>query len=89
MSARSAKLAFEGSQIIEVKGYGHCSIAIPSMCLAKHVRELLYNGTLPSSYTQCGFGGPYFIKPGNNNRVRRRPGSTLTTWKSSVYTLLR
>ncbi len=63
MSARSANAAFEGSQIVEVKGYGHCSIAVPSTCLAKHVRDFLYDGKLPSNYTQCDVDGPYFIKP--------------------------
>ncbi|RYP35443.1 hypothetical protein DL767_003850 [Monosporascus sp. MG133] len=63
VSARAANAAFEGSQIVEVKGYGHCSLAVPSTCLAKHVRNFLYNGTLPNNYTQCDVDGPYFIKP--------------------------
>lgn len=63
VSARSANKAFADSQIVEVKGYGHCSIAVTSSCLAKHVRAFLYNGTLPESYTQCEVDGPYFIKP--------------------------
>ena len=63
VSARAANAAYEGSQIVEVKGYGHCSLAVPSTCLAKHVRDFLYNGTLPSEYVD----GPYFIKPGNDS----------------------
>ena len=41
VSARSANEAFVGSQIIELKGYGHCSVAAASVCLARHVRAFL------------------------------------------------
>lgn len=63
VSARAIQKGFVGSQIVEVKGYGHCSVAVTSNCVAKHVRGFLYNGTLPDSYTQCEVDGPYFIKP--------------------------
>lgn len=69
VSARSANKAFAESQIVEVKGYGHCSIAVPSSCLAKHVRAFLYNGTLPESYTQCDVDGPYFVKPEEDGQL--------------------
>ncbi|KAI4862450.1 Alpha/Beta hydrolase protein [Hypoxylon rubiginosum] len=69
VSARSANAAFEGSQIVEVRGYGHCSLAIPSTCIAKHVRAFLTNGTLPEKYTQCESDGPYFIKPEEDGKV--------------------
>ncbi|KAI1373405.1 alpha/beta-hydrolase [Hypoxylon crocopeplum] len=72
LSARSANAAFEGSQIIEVQGYGHCSLAIPSTCLAKHVKEFLYNGTVPDSHAQCEVDGPYFIKPEADGKVKAR-----------------
>ncbi|KAK9418419.1 putative Alpha/Beta hydrolase protein [Seiridium unicorne] len=66
ISARSANAAFEDSQIVELKGYGHCTLAMPSNCVAKHVRAFLYNGTLPANYTQCEVDGPYFVKPEKN-----------------------
>ncbi|KAJ1566700.1 hypothetical protein HK405_008778 [Cladochytrium tenue] len=47
VSARSARAAFVGSEIVEVRGYGHCSVAVPSVCLATRVREYLYAGKLP------------------------------------------
>ncbi|KAK4095884.1 hypothetical protein N658DRAFT_390614, partial [Parathielavia hyrcaniae] len=53
MSARSAKEAFEGSRIVEVKGYGHSSLAVPSLCVARHVRDYLYEGKLPDAHVQC------------------------------------
>jgi len=69
VSARSANKAFADSQIVEVKGYGHCSMAVASACIAKHVRGILYNGTVPKSYTQCEVDGPYFIKPEQDEKT--------------------
>jgi pimeloyl-ACP methyl ester carboxylesterase len=63
VSAKGASEAFVGSKIVEVKGYGHCSISAPSMCVARHVREFLYEGKLPDSYTKCEVDGGYFEKP--------------------------
>ncbi|KAL2136889.1 hypothetical protein VTI74DRAFT_615 [Chaetomium olivicolor] len=64
VSARSAQDAFEGSRIVEVKGYGHCSLAVPSMCIARHVRDFLYKGKLPDENVQCEADGKlYFAKP--------------------------
>jgi hypothetical protein len=69
VSARSANEAFVGSQIVEVKGYGHCSVAVASVCLARHVRAFLYEGTIPSAYTQCEIDAPYFVQPDGNGLV--------------------
>ncbi|KAF2215283.1 hypothetical protein CERZMDRAFT_110008 [Cercospora zeae-maydis SCOH1-5] len=69
ISAKSAYDAFEDSALVEVKGYGHCSVAVTSNCLAKHVREFLYNGTLPDGHVTCDVDGPYFIKPEEDGKV--------------------
>jgi hypothetical protein len=69
VSARSARRAFQGSQIVEVQGYGHCSTAVPSVCLAQHVRAFLENGTVPASHTRCKMDGGYFTKPGEDGMV--------------------
>jgi pimeloyl-ACP methyl ester carboxylesterase len=69
VSAKSAYSAFKGSQLVEVLGYGHCSIAVASTCLARHVRDFLYNGTLPDEYTKCEVDGSYFIKPEEDGKV--------------------
>jgi hypothetical protein len=61
VAARNVQRAFEGSQIVEVRGYGHCSIAMPSLCLARHVRAFLSNGTVPESHTLCEVDGGYFM----------------------------
>lgn len=58
--ARSAQEAFEGSQIVEIKGYGHSSISVTSLCTAKIIREFLYKGSLPKTYTACEVDSPYF-----------------------------
>jgi hypothetical protein len=69
ISARSADDAFVGSRIVEVKGYGHTSMDLSSMCLVKRVREFLYEGKVPDSYTQCGADSPYFVKPEEDGHV--------------------
>ncbi|KAI0185129.1 Alpha/Beta hydrolase protein [Xylaria flabelliformis] len=66
VSARSAQRAYKGSQIVEVEGYGHCSTAVPSVCLARHVRAYLKNGTVPISHTKCKVDGGYFPRLGEN-----------------------
>ncbi|EAQ83632.1 hypothetical protein CHGG_10036 [Chaetomium globosum CBS 148.51] len=64
VSAKGANEVFEGSQIVEVKGYGHCTMALPSLCVAHHVRNFLYDGKLPEGPVQCEADGkPYFSKP--------------------------
>lgn len=69
VSAKSANRAFVDSKIVEVEGYGHCSVAVSSTCLAKNVRAFLYNGTMPDSYTKCEVDGPYFVKPEEDGKV--------------------
>lgn len=69
VSARSALAAFDGSRLVEVQGYGHCSIAVPSLCLARHVRAFLYNGTLPNDHVQCEVDGGYFGDPDATTHV--------------------
>ncbi|KAL3451104.1 TAP-like protein-domain-containing protein [Aspergillus insuetus] len=69
VAGRTAAEAFVGSRIVEVEGYGHCSIAVPSVCLAKRVRAFLYDGFLPDGYTKCEIDSPYFGQPAGDDRV--------------------
>ncbi|OIW23774.1 alpha/beta-hydrolase [Coniochaeta ligniaria NRRL 30616] len=62
-SAQSANEAFEGSRIVEVQGYGHCSMAVTSTCAMKHVRDFLCEGQLPEKHKLCAVDSPYFVKP--------------------------
>ena len=68
-SARSARKAFRGSKLIEVLGYGHCSISVPSKCLAKNVRRFFNEGELPEEDIQCEVDGPYFMPPETETQI--------------------
>ncbi|KAL2151083.1 hypothetical protein VTH82DRAFT_6181 [Thermothelomyces myriococcoides] len=65
ISAKGAADVFEGSRLVEVKGYGHCSLAVPSRCVARHVRDFLYEGKLPDDgHVRCEPDtNPAFSKP--------------------------
>ncbi|KAJ5588478.1 hypothetical protein N7537_011156 [Penicillium hordei] len=69
VSARAANEAFAGSQVVEVEGYGHCSIAVGSVCVAKHLRAFLHEGTLPDAYTRCKVDSAYFGNPDEHGRM--------------------
>lgn len=62
-SAKGATKTFEGSRLIEVKGYGHCSLAMKSSCATKHIRNFLYDGILPDDHVQCEVDNEYYVKP--------------------------
>lgn len=67
VSAQGARDAFNGSRIIEVKGYGHCSLAKPSVCAGKYIRDYLSTGALPDTDVQCEIDGNYFPGEGDND----------------------
>lgn len=62
-SAKVARGVFEDSRLVEVKGYGHCSVAVPSSCAVEHVRAFLADGTLPKEDVRCEANGGYFERP--------------------------
>ncbi|KAL8716865.1 MAG: hypothetical protein Q9225_005836 [Loekoesia sp. 1 TL-2023] len=53
VSARNASAGFEGSVVLQHCGYGHTSLAQPSVCTAKAIRAYFVNGTLPAPGTKC------------------------------------
>lgn len=59
-AAKLARDTFEGSRLVELNAYGHCSLAMPSLCIAKHVRDFFEDGTLPDGEVKCEISGPYF-----------------------------
>ncbi|PHH84796.1 hypothetical protein CDD83_1390 [Cordyceps sp. RAO-2017] len=72
-SAKAARDAFDGSRLVEIRGYGHCSLALPSLCMAKHLRAYLGDdGTLPAHHTMCEADRPYFSGGGPGGRSRKR-----------------
>ena len=38
---------------MQSKGYGHCTLAMPSLCVAKNVRRYWQTGKLPKNVTVC------------------------------------
>ncbi|EEB89724.1 hypothetical protein MPER_12147, partial [Moniliophthora perniciosa FA553] len=51
---------FPGSVVLSQNSAGHCSVAAPSLCTARAVREYLVNGTLPEPGTLCPIDGTPF-----------------------------
>ncbi|KZT09845.1 alpha/beta-hydrolase [Laetiporus sulphureus 93-53] len=51
--ARAVHARYGGSGLLIQNSYGHCSIAAPSVCTAKHLRAYFENGTLPEDGTMC------------------------------------
>ncbi|BFZ57013.1 hypothetical protein PYCC9005_004063 [Savitreella phatthalungensis] len=70
VSARAANEMFEGSRLLELKAFGHCTIAMPSVCVAKHVQRFFATGALPERGAQCEVDGPYFVKPEDQMQPR-------------------
>ncbi len=68
-SARVAKSIFEGSRIVQVMGYGHCSVATQSSCTARHIRDFLDSGVLPLEDVECEVDGPYFLSPERKSQI--------------------
>lgn len=62
-SAKIARDSFVDSRLIEIKGYGHCSSAVPSSCLVPHLRAFLNHGTMPETDIKCEVDGRYFFNP--------------------------
>jgi pimeloyl-ACP methyl ester carboxylesterase len=76
--AKVANSAFEDSKIVEVKGYGHCSLAEPSRCMVQFFRDYLYEGKLPDEYTTCEVDLPYFPHIDGRDKVNMRTDHTLS-----------
>ncbi|KAL9119270.1 MAG: hypothetical protein Q9187_004176 [Circinaria calcarea] len=49
---RASKL-FPGSTVLETLGYGHCTMALPSLCTARHIRRYFQTGHLPPHRQKC------------------------------------
>jgi hypothetical protein len=67
VSAISARDAFLGSKMVTINGYGHCSIALPSLCTARMLREYLRDGRLPEKDEECEVDGPLFVEQGKKD----------------------
>lgn len=52
-SAYNASGGFEGSVVLEIEGYAHSSVALPSVCSLRATAAYFVNGTLPEPGTIC------------------------------------
>ncbi|KAK3315525.1 TAP-like protein-domain-containing protein [Apodospora peruviana] len=59
-SARNMSASFEGSVVLEQRGFGHASTSQSSACTAKVLRAYFANGTLPEAGTVCEVDTPLF-----------------------------
>ncbi len=59
---KNTTAVFKGAKLVKVKGYGHCSIALPLSYLAKHIRVFSEEGIMPEEdHVQYeADGNPYF-----------------------------
>ncbi|CAE6443730.1 unnamed protein product [Rhizoctonia solani] len=62
--------AFESSSLLVQQGFGHASLAHPSLCTAKHIQDYFVNGTVPKNGTHCT-PEPGFIYPTNATNTKR------------------
>lgn len=47
ISATKTWKSFDGAGMVEQRSYGHCTMSMPSLCTAKHVRRYFNEGTIP------------------------------------------
>ncbi|RYP62594.1 hypothetical protein DL771_009673 [Monosporascus sp. 5C6A] len=60
VSAYNVSSGFEGSVVLEVNGYGHCSLAVPSLCTLQTTTAYWLNGSLPDPGTVCESDMPLY-----------------------------
>ncbi|KAK1226649.1 hypothetical protein PQX77_010361 [Marasmius sp. AFHP31] len=72
-AAKKVSQQFPGSVVLEQRSPGHSSLAAPSVCTAKVVREYFVNGTIPEQGTVCPMDGSPFDDPtsATNSTLRR------------------
>lgn len=63
-AARAALKTFAGARLVALDAYGHASLAMPSLCVAAHLRAYLARGSLPEENVVCEMDGAYFPSPG-------------------------
>ncbi|KAM0275098.1 hypothetical protein ACHAQH_007578 [Verticillium albo-atrum] len=60
ISARNISESLVGSTVLQHDGYGHTSLAQPSLCTVNVLREYFGNGTLPEEGAVCDVDIPLF-----------------------------
>ncbi|KAF8599715.1 alpha/beta-hydrolase [Ceratobasidium sp. AG-I] len=64
----------ESATLLIQQGYGHCTIAHPSLCTLRNVRDYFVDGKVPVNGTHC-VAEPGFIYPTNNTLFTREAGA--------------
>ncbi|CAE6500984.1 unnamed protein product, partial [Rhizoctonia solani] len=57
----------QSAALLVQEGFGHCTVAHPSICTAKAIREYFLEGKVPASGTVCK-PEPGYLFPGNETR---------------------
>ncbi|KAH7335405.1 Alpha/Beta hydrolase protein [Rhizoctonia solani] len=57
----------ESAALLVQEGFGHCTVAHPSLCTAKAVRDYFLNGKVPAAGTFCK-PEPGYLFPGNETK---------------------
>ncbi|BGP48868.1 hypothetical protein JCM10450v2_004747 [Rhodotorula kratochvilovae] len=71
-AARKMQAGFgnDSATLVVQDGFGHCSLAQPSLCTAKTIRSYFLDGVVPSYNTRCASDeGFIFPHPGNDTLV--------------------
>ncbi|KAL0580850.1 hypothetical protein V5O48_001142 [Marasmius crinis-equi] len=63
-AAKRVSQNFPGSVVLTQDSPGHASIAAPSNCTSKVIREYFANGSLPEEGTVCAMDGSFFAPTG-------------------------
>ncbi|KAJ7617120.1 TAP-like protein-domain-containing protein [Roridomyces roridus] len=59
-AAKKMAQGFSGSVVLTQDSIGHCSLAAPSLCTQKHIRNYFRDGVLPEAGTVCSTdSGPF------------------------------
>ncbi|EUC39704.1 hypothetical protein COCMIDRAFT_10248 [Bipolaris oryzae ATCC 44560] len=72
-SAKNAQQVFQDSRLVEIKGVGHCSVSVVSICAANYIRDYLHRGIVPNErHVTCEVDRPYFIDADHEDVLTRR-----------------
>ncbi|KAF4631629.1 hypothetical protein G7Y89_g6499 [Cudoniella acicularis] len=86
-SAYNVSSGLEGSVVLEVNGYGHSSISLPSACTLKNTAAYWLNGTLPKPGTVCQVDSPPYSNITWADVLAKASGNTTRLNKRDTYAL--
>ncbi|KAL7619551.1 hypothetical protein AAE478_010091 [Parahypoxylon ruwenzoriense] len=81
VSAKNVSSTFDGSVVLVVDGYGHASLAVPSVCTIKTTSAYWLDGTLPPNGKVCESDAPLYSGVTWDEIIDRVYGNGTTTTK--------